>query len=355
MIGNRGIRYAWLLAWLPAVAACHNNSSPGKPKPDGSTMYTTVTDGSVRVTIGANDCPTVTVVAGPAVARVGGHVSVTAKGTDDDPNSQLTYAWSAAAGSFASANAMSTTYTCPPAGQAGPQPLTVTVSDGKCSVMGGVTISCDALVSDAGSGDTSVASDAGNGGSAGTPGGTGGSGGAGGTGAGGSVGGAGGSCADSDPSKCEGTACNQCTFGMADGEADLCDSAPQGCFNCDLATMGCSVSTLTSDLDRTKCNALYLCVRDKQCAKDGDPQPCFCGTTDLTLCQTGAMPPNGVCLQQFLDAAKSSAVSDVFARFIDPKYPIGAAMNLAICRGTFCGHTGTDSAHPNANPACPLW
>ena len=125
------------------------------PHPDAS--YATVTDGSVQVTVTGDDCPTVTATAGPATARVGSHVLVSAQASDDDPSAQLTYNWSAAAGSFSNATAMSTAYTCPGASQAGPQVLTVTVSDGKCSVMRKVTVVCDALVvADGGSGDGST-------------------------------------------------------------------------------------------------------------------------------------------------------------------------------------------------------
>jgi len=349
---RRGVACAWLLACLLTVGACHKSPSPTTtPHPDAS--YSMVTDGSVQVTVTGDDCPTVTATAGPATARVGSHVLVSAQASDDDPSAQLTYNWSAAAGSFSNATAMSTAYTCPGASQAGPQVLTVTVSDGKCSVMRKVTVACDALVvTDAGSGDGSTA-DAGSG-SGGTSGGAGGANGAGG-GGGSGAGGAGGACASSDPTQCEGDLCNQCTFGVPDGGTDLCDSNPEGCYNCDPTVAGCDL--LASDPDRAKCQALYVCIRDNHCVGNfGDPMPCYCGTANLLGCEAGTVPPNGPCIKQFGDAAKSTSATDINARLVYNSYPIGPAVNLVQCRAQFCGRANRDpTMPPYPNPPCPLW
>ena len=356
---RRGAACAWLLACLPAVGACHKSPSPvTMPQPDGS-IYNTVTDGSVRVTVTGDDCPTVTATVGPATVRVGSHVTVSAQASDDDPGAQLTYRWSAAAGSFGNATAISTTYTCPGAAQAGPQVLTVTVSDGKCSVMRQVTVTCDALVvTDAGSGSGGSSGDAGTAGTSGGMGGANGGGGGAGSGAGGAggsgAGGAAGACAGDDLTRCEGDLCNQCTFGVPDGGADLCDSTSQGCNNCDPTVQGCD--SYTSDADRLKCQALYVCIRDNHCTVNLDPStvnldptPCYCGTTGQSACLAGTAPANGPCVKQFTDAAKSTTATDVNARFIDPRYPIGGAVNLVICRATACGRINTTQA------SCPLW
>lgn len=354
---------AWLLACLPAIGACHKSSPSGMMTllPDGSMDVRVVTDGSVRVTVGSNDCPTVTATVGPATARIGEHVMVSAQASDDDPGAQLTYKWTAANGTFASATAISTTYTCPTVAQAGPQVLTVTVSDGKCAVMRTVTVFCDALVADAGSGGSGGAGGANDGGTAGVSGSMGGAGGAAGSGAGGSgAGGAGGACAGNDPTRCEGDLCNQCTSGVPDGGTDLCDDNPQGCFNCDPAVSGCDM--YTSDADRTRCQALYVCVRDNHCTVNLDtsgtqpsldPSPCYCGNADKTACFAGNSPPIGPCVKQFTDAAKSTSAADVNSRFVDPRYPIGGAINLVICRATACGRYIPVPSNPN--PSCPLW
>ena len=340
------------------ISACSSKS--GSPTPvivnDGSVdkPVDRPTDGSVRVTVSGDDCPRATVTAGPAITRVGGHVTVSALGADDDSMDRLTYAWSAAAGSFASATSATTTYTCPSASQAGPQILTVAVSDGMCVISRSVTVFCDlaVLVGDA-SVDSVSTNDSGAGGVGGVGGtgggGTGGSGGAGGT----AMGGAGGACASSYPSECEGMACNQCTFGVGPGEPDLCTNSPTstGCFNCDPNTAGCQL--LTSDAARTKCNALYVCVRDSHCTVDENPIPCYCGASncfDIGFAGT----PNGACAQQVIAAAGTSDSQTISSNFVNPGSPVGAAMNLAICRSTFCGK-GPDPAHPILNPPCSAW
>jgi hypothetical protein len=353
-MGRRGVACAWLLACLPAVGACHKSSpSTTTPHPDGSTTNVTVTDGSVRVTVTGDDCPAVIATAGPAITRVGSTVFVGTRATDDDPGDQLTYKWTAAAGSFANPTATNTTYTCPGASQAGPQVLTVTVSDGRCSVMRTVTVSCDALIADAGS---DASTDAG---TAGTSGGAGGAGGRGGSGAGGvggsGAGGTAGACAGNDPTRCEGEVCNQCTFGVPEGATDLCDDNPEGCYNCDPAVAGCD--QLTSDADRTKCLTLYVCIRDNHCVGVfGAPLPCYCGTADPTGCLDGTVPPNGPCIKQFSDAAKTTSPKEINTHLTDNTLPIGAAVNLVQCRAQFCGRTNHDpSLPPYPNPSCPLW
>ena len=265
---HRGVRCAWLLACLPAVGACHKSSPPGMMTllPDGSPDVAVVTDGSVRVTVGSNDCPGVTATAGPATARVGSHVTVSAQASDDDPGAQLTYKWTAAAGSFASATAINTTYTCPGAAQAGPQVLTVTVSDGKCSVMRTVTVLCATRWSPtpaaaAAAARATVAPPECPAGQAER------------VARQGQERGEAGPVARAAPApatiraRCEGDLCNQCTFGVPDGGTDLCDDNAAGLLQLRFGELR-TATLLTSDADRTKCQALYVCVRDNQCFRD---------------------------------------------------------------------------------------
>ena len=93
--------------------------------------------------------PSVILRVAPTSVRVGGHIAVAADAADDDPTDHLTYLWTATAGSLANATASDTTYTCAGAAAAGPQNITVAVSDGKCTVTRTVSVSCLAL-SDAG-------------------------------------------------------------------------------------------------------------------------------------------------------------------------------------------------------------
>src|SRR5205085_2323399 len=135
-----------------------------------------------------------------------------------------------------------------------------------------------------------------------------------------------------------GELCNQCTFGVPDGETDFCSDTPEGCFACDPETMGCDLYA-SSGPDLAKCLALYTCVRDSNCVDTGgaDPTPCLCGVGKPRDCLSTSVPATGPCLQQFIDAAHSSDPATINARFIDPSYPIGGAVNLVVCRATFCG------------------
>lgn len=331
----------WLLSTLSILAACGGHHAASNAI---DAMQVVVTDGSVRLEVGADDCPQVTVTASPDVVHVGDHVAVGALASDDDENDHLTYAWTASAGAFANATGSATSYTCP---GAGPQTLTVAVSDGTCTVKRSATITCYAAT-DAGSGGGGAGGAAGGGAVDGGVDALGGQGGAGDSG----VGGAGGACAGDDPTKCEGELCNQCTFGVSEGGTDLCDSSPEGCFNCDPGTMGCDLYA-SSGPDLAKCLALYTCVRDNNCfdSANADPFPCFCGINKPRDCLSTNTPATGPCVQQFIDAAKSSDPGTINMRFIDPTYPIGGAMNLAVCRGTFCGR----SASMGKAPSCPLW
>jgi hypothetical protein len=327
---------ACLAVILGFLAGCGGKRTPG-------TTDVKVGDGSVRINAEFNVCPTLTVSAGPSVTRIGAHVAVAALASDDDPNDHVTFAWTATAGVFADAAASSTTYTCPGPDHAGPQTLTVSVSDGKCTVKQSVSVACFTVV------DAGFPEDGGGG-----PGGIGG-GGAGGTGGANGSGGAGGAC-PGDRTTCEGALCNQCTFGVQTGETDLCSSTPGGCANCDSTVISCEflihegVSLPASDAERTRCQDLYVCVRDGKCVKGYDPTPCWCGTAEVGACQNGTAAANGPCLAQFIAAAGSSDPSVINQRFIDPGYPLGGAMSLAICRASFCGRS-VDPTHP----ACPLW
>ncbi len=334
------------------LSACSSKSGAPTPVLVGDASADRPADASVRVTISGNDCPTVTVTAGPAIARVGDRVAVSANGADDDGADRLTYAWSAAAGSFTSPTNPTTTYTCPSANQAGPQILTVAVSDGKCSVTRSVTVTCDVFVpaGDA-STDSSDAKDGGADGGVGGAGGTGSGGTSGGAGGmAGGTGGAGGACTSSFPSDCEGIACNQCTFGVGPGETDMCSGTPADCGNCDPTTMGCQL--LQSDAARTKCNALYVCLRDTHCLVNSNPLPCYCGDANPDVCSmpsfTGTR--NGACIQQIIAAAGTSDVPTIIANIVNPNIALGAATNLAICRSTFCGKIANPAA-----PPCSSW
>jgi hypothetical protein len=322
---------------LSACSGSHHTQTPDANLP------IEVTDGAVKISPTFDDCPTVVVIASPKSSRVGEPIAVSAIGSDDDSAAHLTYAWSATAGTFASTTAAGTVFTCPGTQLAGPQTITVAVSDGKCGQSQSITVSCYAAAGAGGSGGA-----VGNGG-----GGAGGSANNGGVGGSMGIGGMSAPC-PGDRTTCEGTLCNQCTFGVGPGEVDLCDSSSESCFNCIVATDGCAA--LTSDDKRTKCENLYLCLRDNKCVRlppDGsnaDATPCWCGTTDSQHCTDGTIAANGPCVQQVIDAAESSDPQTINLRFISELFALGRAVNLATCRKDFCG-VGGDAAHPS----CPLW
>ena len=173
--------------------------------------------------------------------------------------------------------------------------------------------------------------------------------GAGGVTASGGTSGAGGAVACTTfPTECAGLLCNQCTYGQQPGEPDLCDSTDEGCFNCVPALTGCQVFTDAGD--RALCENLYAClvapthpdstVIPGQCVHNGDPITCWCGDQPTTCVNTNSGPgmANGPCLAQVQAAAKVTTynAAAINAAFNDPSFPVGGAVNLAICRGSFC-------------------
>jgi hypothetical protein len=88
---------------------------------------------------GINLCPTLDAWgASPLQTSVGGIINVNASGSDaTDP--QITYLWTADAGSFANPNVAATTYTCT---VAGPHTLRITVWDGQCADFEDINVNC---------------------------------------------------------------------------------------------------------------------------------------------------------------------------------------------------------------------
>ena len=130
------------------------------------------------------------------------------------------------------------------------------------------------------------------------------------------------------PSHCHGADCEQCT-------TDNCFPATDGC------------DQIADPTDKQLCENLYTCLAAPThpgttvpgtCTTQGDPLQCWCGTNPTT-CVTSNTPPtqaNGPCLQQIFAAAKSTDAATIKLRFIDPNFPLGRAVNLTSCRGSFC-------------------
>ncbi len=140
-------------------------------------------------------------------------------------------------------------------------------------------------------------------------------------------------------SHCAGTACDQCSF---DSPMDVCSLSPDGCDNCVAATDGCDM--LTDPTQRQQCEDAYGCFTDPKnaCESGGDVRPCWCGTNPET-CSTDNVAPtaaNGPCLNFVTVAAGLTAATydaaTISARLVDPTFPLGRAVNLVICRSSFC-------------------
>jgi hypothetical protein len=137
------------------------------------------------------------------------------------------------------------------------------------------------------------------------------------------------------PSHCVSGACDQCTLD-----------------NCFPATDGCDL--IADPADKLLCENAYACFVAKThpgsvvpgaCTNGGDPTKCWCGTNPTT-CLTDAAAANGPCRDAVVAAAKSADPGTINLRFVDPNFPLGRAVNLSSCRGSFCG------TPPNGNDEC---
>lgn len=319
-------QFSWLapptLLFL-AVVACDNGTAPPIAilHGTGGQGGGHTAGGSLAIAATMNRCPTLVVAIAPPEAAVGGQIDVRAAASDPDVGARLTYQWSAGAGSFADARADHSTYTCT---TPGPQTITLSVSDGSCTVLRRTPVSCQVGQTASASGGAAPASPAGAGGMAGVappPSGT--AAGAGGAGAASTppAGGARPAACTVDPTHDEGVACEACTRD-----------------NCNPATDGCDL--LPSDAKKELCKALYCCIRANHCANAGDPTRCFCGTAPSggdQACYRDRGAANGPCAAEFLAAAESKDPSVLRLLFVNPDFAIGRAVNLSICRGSYCG------------------
>jgi hypothetical protein len=137
------------------------------------------------------------------------------------------------------------------------------------------------------------------------------------------TGGQGGACASTH---CDGPACEQCTTD-----------------NCFPPTDGCDL--ITDPADKQLCETLYGCFVAPThpgtsipgpCTNQGDPTRCWCGTNPTT-CLTDPAAANGPCRDAVVAAAKTADPGTIKLRFVDPAFPLGRAVNLSSCRGSFCG------------------
>jgi hypothetical protein len=103
-----------------------------------------LTGGSVSVTDTTNICPVVDgVAAAPMAAASGGTISLMGTAHDKDmAPSPLAYHWTTTAGTFDNANNQNPTFTCPTVASPTMVTITLTVTDGACTDMMSVTVTC---------------------------------------------------------------------------------------------------------------------------------------------------------------------------------------------------------------------
>ena len=270
--------------------------------------------GSLRLAVAGDDCPAVIVTASPAEARIGESIGVRARIDNAAPDGVRTYSWTASASRFADPSAAETTYTCPGRDRAGPQTLTLQVSNGSCTTTQQATVSCYALA-DGGGPATTQDPDSGAG-EVGAP------------------------CAHGEPTTCEGDLCNQCT-------TDNCPTLANVTIQGGTPTAGCDIYLTVEQ--QAQCQRLYACMRDRGCVRNNDPTVCWCGAVDPERCETGQEPAGGPCLQEIIAAAGTTDPTLIELRLTDATFPIGGAINLVSCRSVACS-----ALSDPANPVCRL-
>jgi hypothetical protein len=249
----------------------------------------TSSDGNITINGTFNICPKITsTTATPTTVAVGGTVSVTAAARDKDGDA-LTYAWTSTGGTFAPANAGTSTFTC---STAGAQVLTISVTDGTargCTKTQNINITCTGdVVVDSGtpavdSGTPAVDS--------GTP-----------------VVDSGTPVVDSGtPVVDSGTPVVDSGMPVVDSGTPVVDSGtpvgyvrPAACESC-LAEK-CVVWQGELDVYSNgycadaACKAVISCAEETKCASNPlDTGNCYCGTPDINVCIPPTYTANGPC------------------------------------------------------------
>ena len=120
-----------------------------------------------------------------------------------------------------------------------------------------------------------------------------------------------------------GTDCTDCTN-------NNCSLAPSP-----MGTDGCC--GLPSVADQLLCIAAAACFSENDCTVSGDPTRCFCGKSDvIAACYAVPGAANGPCVAAVVAAAKKNDLAMIKAQFTSPASPLGRAVNLLNCRGSFC-------------------
>ncbi|HEY8946936.1 MAG TPA: hypothetical protein VIM73_21985, partial [Polyangiaceae bacterium] len=125
----------------------------------------------------------------------------------------------------------------------------------------------------------------------------------------------------SAPTTCGTATCGTCT-------TDQCSLGAAG-------TDGCC--GLGNAADQVLCEAVVKCFtrNSSTCTVSGDGTNCFCGTSGGN-CFMNAGAANGPCTAEVVAAAKTSTPAAIQGQFTSPASPLGRAVNIIACRGSFC-------------------
>jgi hypothetical protein len=223
-------------------------------------------DADASLRIDAPVCPTIDAIsASPSSIEVGFSVALTAAASDlDNSPAPLAYAWSASSGTFGSATAANTTFTCTAPGVV---TLTLVVSDGDCTDTGTVPITCTSSpVRDAGS--DAAPHDAG-----------------------------------SDAAPPHDAAPPVTTLSILSGKNAECLACAQtnGCVDtgvlCEASAGNAAAGPAAGDARSQLCLDTLSCVIGANCAASGTGSPCYCGAARGTTCLS-AGAADGACRSQ---------------------------------------------------------
>ena len=107
--------------------------------------------------------------------------------------------------------------------------------------------------------------------------------------------------------------------------------------NCIPASDGCG--RFNDPTERKLCEDLYACITDpvNHCTNQGDPVRCWCGTNPTTCLGNATVPRRPMAVRAAVPRGGRSPDPGVIrARFVDAVFPIGGAIRLSSCRGSFC-------------------
>jgi len=87
--------------------------------------------------------------------------------------------------------------------------------------------------------------------------------------------------------------------------------------------------------DQNLCRVATACFSAFGCTVSGDATRCFCGNSGAA-CFAVSGAASGPCVDEVAAAAKTRDPVAIRPLFTNPTSPLGRAVNLMGCRGSFC-------------------